>query len=100
MVITRHNIQRHELIGMNVEIINSSDNGHVGFTGQIVDETKNTLTIKTSKGDKMIQKNGLVMKTGLKDSDVIILGSHIKFRPEDRIKRAGRRGTNKSKKVK
>jgi ribonuclease P protein subunit POP4 len=91
---TKHNIQRHELIGMNVEIINSSDQGHVGFTGQIVDETKNTLTIKTKTGDKMIQKKGLVMKTSLQDSDVVIKGSEVKFRPEDRIKRAGRRRRN------
>lgn len=90
MSITKQNVHKHELIGMYVKVIESRDTNHTDLNGQIVNETKNTFSIETSEGEKILQKDGLVMRTKLHDSFVLIHGSKIKFRPEDRIKRVGK----------
>ncbi|UCF09012.1 MAG: ribonuclease P protein subunit [Thermoplasmata archaeon] len=88
---TRHNIHRHELIGLNAHIIQSTDETHVNLKGKIVDETKNTLTIEVSKAEKKIPKEGTVIAVGLGDEVVQIDTTKLTYRPEDRIKKASKR---------
>ncbi len=52
------------------------------FEGKIMDETKNTITIKTKKGIKKILKNNAKIEINGK----IMQGKKLTKRPEDRIK--------------
>lgn len=45
------------LIGEKIKIKKSSNRCLVGIEGEIIDETKNTITIKTKNGEKKILKN-------------------------------------------
>lgn len=86
IVITLHNIIKHELIGLEVKINESSNKSQIGIKGKVVDETKNLLIIKTTKNIKKIQKKGAVFIFDLKNKKVKVNGDKIVARPEDRIK--------------
>ena len=55
-MITADNISRHEFIGLNTQIINSSNQEVIGLNGTIINETKSMFTINTKKGVKNIPK--------------------------------------------
>ncbi|MEM4302343.1 MAG: ribonuclease P protein subunit [Candidatus Caldarchaeum sp.] len=58
------------------------------FTGTIVRETRNTLTIKTSKNEKTIPKAGSLLNLVLEDgNEVKIEGSKLVGRPFERLTR-------------
>jgi len=86
-MISSRNLIRHELIGLKVEIAESSNRFHVGIKGLVVDETKNLLIIETEKGTKKVQKKGtsfiFTIPNGKK---VKVNGTIIAKRPEERIK--------------
>ena len=79
----------HELIGLELKVINSSNKSLIGLSGIVIDETKKTLKIETStKGEKLIQKNVSIFHIILPDkSKVEIDGKILLNRPEDRIKK-------------
>lgn len=76
-----------DIIGEEIKIMKASDINVVGISGIVIDETKNTLKIR-SKGDKVIQKKMTVVM--LKNQTVKM--DDIKFRPEEKIKKIRRRG--------
>lgn len=71
-----------ELIGLNIEIIDSRNKTLIGKKGKIIDETKNMITIQNEKKIRMIKKD-IIFRT----KDKIIDGKEIAYRPEERIKR-------------
>lgn len=75
---------RSEFIGMNVEV---QSLGCGSFCGAIVDESKNTFTI--SKGDRevTVPKSSSEFLFTYQGESVLIHGSEIQYRPEDRIKK-------------
>ena len=91
MSITRQNIHKHELLGLSAHILSSSDKRWIGLKGKIVDETKNTFKIETSGREKIIPKKGTVLALKIGRDEVRIDASHLRFRPEDRIKKAKKR---------
>jgi ribonuclease P protein subunit POP4 len=74
----------HELIGEHIEITNSTNKTQLGLKGQVIDETKNTIKIKTNQGEKTILKSSIDFK--IKSKEIIIKGNTIKKRTEDRLK--------------
>ena len=86
-MISVRNLIRHELIGLPVEVVESSNKFQIGIKGKVVDETKNLLIIETKNGLKKIQKKGskfiFKIPSGKK---VKVDGERIIARPEDRIK--------------
>jgi len=88
-MITPYNILRHELIGLDVEITQSTNNSLVGLKGKIVYETRNTITIERFGNFKevMIPKNIAVFKFKLNDEYIEVIGELLIGRPEDRLKR-------------
>ena len=88
MPITPENVVRHELIGLKVKIVKSTDSTHEKITGKVVDETYNTLKIETKEKEKIIPKKNTVfiftLPNGVK---VQVDGSLLVSRPEDRIKK-------------
>jgi ribonuclease P protein subunit POP4 len=95
---TRANLGRHELIGLEVEVLDATDKARIGTKGTLVDETRNMLTIKmtlnnSTEKEVRIQKKGTKVRVKLEDgpdgraSTADIECDKIMFRPEDRIKR-------------
>ncbi|WP_421078426.1 ribonuclease P protein component 1 [Methanothermococcus sp. Ax23] len=88
-MITPQNILRHELIGLNVEIVKSSNLSLVGIKGKVVDESRNTFVIERFDNGKEIRipKDVAVFRFELNDKSVDVIGSLLIGRPEDRLKR-------------
>ena len=76
----------HELIGLQTQIVDSSNKALVGLSGKIVDETKSMFIMETKTGTKMFTKQHSNWKFTLNDQEYIIDGNVISKRPEDRIK--------------
>jgi ribonuclease P protein subunit POP4 len=86
-MISTKNLIRHELIGLPVEVVESSNMFQVGIKGMVVDETKNLLIIETRKELKKIQKKGASFIFKIPSGKrVKVDGKIIVARPEDRIK--------------
>lgn len=83
----RGDLKRHELIGLEVEIVGSTHQGFVGMKGRVVDETKRMLVIDVGGADKKIPKGICVFEFMNGDHIERINGAEIEFRAENRIKR-------------
>lgn len=85
-MISSQNILRHELIGLDVLVIRASNPEQVGVAGLVIDETKNTLVIRTGRGEKRIPKRFSVFRFQLPDGTLVdVDGSCLEARPERRI---------------
>lgn len=88
MPVNKQNLLRHELIGLSVEVADSSDQNLVGKKGTVVDETQNTVAIEEDGGIKSLQKSAVVLRVTLPDGEEVqIDGKKLVARPEDRIKK-------------
>jgi len=79
-MITQKNVLNHEIIGLKVKVSNSP------IKGEVVDETKNTFMISTSKGEKTVPKKGNKFEIEL-DKKCVIDGEMITQRPYERLKK-------------
>lgn len=85
---TPRNIVRHELIGLEVEVVDSRHRGYVGLKGRVVDETMNMIYIGTDRGVKAVPKHVATFRFKLPDGTLVdVEGWAIRGRPEDRVKR-------------
>ena len=84
-MITVDTISRHEFIGLDTKIINSSNSQVVGLNGTIINETKSMFTINTQKGMKMIPKSSNDWGFTIKGKNMTVKGSTITKRPFERI---------------
>lgn len=85
-MITQQNIINHELLGLDAQILESTNKTFVGLFGKVIDETKSMLVIDTKQGAKMVSKQHNKWKFTLGDQDFTVDGAAISKRPEDRIK--------------
>ncbi|GAB6056072.1 ribonuclease P protein component 1 [Methanobacterium alkalithermotolerans] len=92
-MITPHNLFRHELIGLNVEIVESSHQGLVGIKGKVVDETRNTVCLERPDGKEIVvAKSTSLFHFRIPEGSVVeIDGKVLVSRPEDRIKKKFRK---------
>ncbi|MFQ5758489.1 MAG: ribonuclease P protein component 1 [Candidatus Bathyarchaeia archaeon] len=91
MKVTPRIVQR-EFIGLNAEVVRSSNPTYVGISGKVVDETRNALIIMHKNQKKTVIKNTAVFHFTMPDGTVVeINGKVIVGRPEDRIKKRFRR---------
>ncbi len=88
-MISSENIFRHELIGLYCEVVNSSNKYLIGISGNIIDETKKTISIETENNEiKLISKNVSIFQLFLPNEECVeIDGKILVNRPEDRIKK-------------
>ncbi len=75
-----------ELIGKDIVIKASKNKLLRDMTGTIIDETKETLSVKTKNGVKKLIKNQIVFEAKIKNQNFKINGSLIRKKPEDRLK--------------
>ena len=95
-MITKKNLLYSTFIGLEAEIVNSSQRGLIGLKGTIVDETKNLIVIeKAGAGDDAgggkelrIPKNSSTFRiTAESGEKVDVDGRDIPFRPHERAKK-------------
>jgi ribonuclease P protein subunit POP4 len=86
-MISPRNLIRHELIGLGVEIVDSTDPTLKNLKGRIIDETKNTLTIDVAVRRKKVAKGICTFVFRLNGARVEVSGKVIVGRPQDRIKK-------------
>ncbi len=79
---------KDELIGRIVTIIDCSDPTWVGKTGCILDETKNTFLIQINNDRKKIAKNTATFAFKEQNKTIIVNGTRLTYRSENRIKKA------------
>lgn len=84
-MITSDNIHSHEFIGLDTEIVQSTNPQVIGLNGRIINETKSMFTINTENGVKSIAKSTNDWKFSIQNKDVIVYGSKIAKRPFDRL---------------
>ena len=84
-MITADTISRHEFIGLETKIINSSNPQVIGLNGTIINETKSMFTINTQKGIKKIPKLTNEWKFSIQGEESTVNGSKIAKRPFERI---------------
>ncbi len=81
MSITPENLPRHELIGLECDVVESTDSNQVGISGEVKDETRDTLRI----GEKTVEKENCVFRFTLPSGEKVKLdGELIAKRPEER----------------
>jgi len=85
--ITGDNICSHELIGLGVRVIESTDAERIGLGGKVVDETRNLLVIEKDGKEKMVPKGECVFEFMIGDEKARVEGKKIVARPEQRVKR-------------
>ncbi len=81
------NLRKHELIGLQVEVLRATDPSQVHVAGRVVDETRNLLVIETAGAEKRIPKEGARFRFQIQGG-LEVDGDEIRFRPEDRVKKA------------
>ncbi len=82
MAITPENLPKHELIGLEAEVLESSDDRQEGISGEVMDETQSILRI----GDKKVEKKSCVFLFRLPNGEKVKLdGKLIDERPEERV---------------
>ena len=88
--ITRENLPIHELIGLDVSVVTSTDSNKKGLSGRIVDETQRTFTIETLKGDKTVPKHESTFAFVLGSETIMIEGTELQSNPIERLKNGGK----------
>ncbi len=72
-------------IGRDMIVTSSPDNGLVGRSGLIVDETRETITLLENNREVILSKSSIEFNLG--GSDATIVGTLMRQRSEDRIYR-------------
>lgn len=85
MARTPENLVRHELIGLDVEVADSTDTGRQGLEGRVVDETRGTLVVETADGERRVPKDEATFRFALEEAEVRVEGGLLVARPEERI---------------
>ena len=85
-MITRENLTLHELVGIQAEILDSSNRSLIGLNGRIEDETKSMIALNTKNGMKMIAKKSCVWGFEINYDRVVVKGSKIAKRSYDRLR--------------
>jgi len=91
-MITPHNILRHELIGLQVRVLDALNPSVNGIQGKVVDETRNTLSIGKTRESVMIPKEIATFRFHLPSGILVdVDGSRLISKPENRLKTRTRR---------
>ncbi len=86
MNLNPENLARHELIGLEVRVVTSSNSSQIGLSGQVVDETRNTFLLETkAKVLRVAKKNTNLIFTLPDEQNVRVYGSILISQPENRI---------------
>jgi len=82
------NIVLHELVGLNAEVINSSDRAQIGIKGKVIRETKNLLFLDDNNRIRSIVKKTSTFRFNTGRESFVVDGEEINFRAYERIEKA------------
>ncbi|MFP4633679.1 MAG: ribonuclease P protein component 1 [Candidatus Aenigmatarchaeota archaeon] len=82
------NLPRHELIGLEVRVMESENEVEEGIQGKVIDEGKSVLKVEHEDDEKTLAKKGRVFNFKLpSNEEVKVEGDVLEGRPEERIKK-------------
>ena len=85
--ISKENLTRHEVIGLQVCVLQSSNRTHVGIKGKIIAEKKNMFIISDGNKKRSIPKDSAVYCFSLPDNSLAIVnGKEFVGKHAERIK--------------
>ena len=88
MPVTKRNLLRHELIGLEARVVNSSDPTLLGTYGKIVDETREVLVVEQEGRAKIVPKSSSTFLITLPSGEeVTVEGKKLVGRPCERVRR-------------
>ena len=82
----KKDLMRHEFIGLEMNIIDAKNSSLKGMKGKIIDETKNTFTIKNHTMKKII-KGQVIFTVKIKHQTFTFEGATLLDKSEDRLKK-------------
>lgn len=85
---TDREFMKNEFIGSTVTVKACSDPVWVGTQGVILDETKHTFLLEIGNQQKRIAKEIAIFEFIRDKEKIIVDGTRLCYRPEDRIKKA------------
>ncbi len=74
---------RDELIGKELKVVGSKNKSLMGMSGEVIDETKETIIVETAKGRKQLLKKGSIFTINEKTFQ----GEKLVGRSEERLKK-------------
>lgn len=80
-------IKRHELIGLDIEVIDAKNKSLIGIKGRIVDETRNTIKVIHENQEKILLKDQITFITKFNGQKIKINSKLFAGKPEERIKK-------------
>jgi ribonuclease P protein subunit POP4 len=87
MPISPENLIYHELIGLKVEVVESSNPSLKGLTGRVIAETKKTLVIENGRTRRIPKQDTVFVFQLPNQQKVKVHGDLLLASPEDRIGR-------------
>lgn len=85
-MITKENLSRHELIGLDAEVVDSQNKASIGIKGKVIDEMQKSLLIREGT-PKRVFKDGTKFRFTLPNkTEVELDGKTVIGRPWERIK--------------
>jgi ribonuclease P protein subunit POP4 len=85
-------VVRSEFIGKEAKVTKSRHSDYLGTSGKVVDETRNTFSLREGEKRRIIIKESAVFHFRFSDGTVVeIDGKLLTGRPEDRLKKTVRR---------
>ncbi len=88
MRVTPENVTRHEITGLPIHIVESTDPSFVCRKGIILGESKEMIHFRTQDREVNAPKSNCVFDVTLPDNTVVrIDGEVLRGRPEDRMKK-------------
>lgn len=90
MSVTAETLTRHELVGLDVEIVAASSPDYIGLEGEVVNETTNTLGIETDGRVAYVPKDSATFEWTLPSGErVRTAGETLVGRPARRTEQTG-----------
>lgn len=90
MPVTPETLPRHELVGLDVEVVAASNPAAIGIEGRVVTETTRTLGIEGADRVWHVPKDGATFAFDLPSGETVrIEGSKIVARPARRTETTG-----------
>lgn len=86
-MITSENILSHELIGLEAQLVASSNEQIIGLNGKIVDETKFMFVLNTKNGIKRLAKNTSRWRFEFGGKEIELNGEMLIRRPYERMEK-------------
>ena len=83
------NIYNAPWISRQICVVGSTDSTLVGISGVVIEESRRTILVRTESGEVTLPKD--VISFTIDSEELVIDGSSVKQRPENRINRRYRR---------